>query len=111
MYERIIQYVHVFQEYDAYKLCTEGFSKYTEIIYSESYDIYLRSNENIDLAQIYIGKDSTCKICKRNIEFRISFINNLNFLFIESLLPNIKIQNIPQEIEISSQKYNYLCSS
>ena len=106
-YSRFISYLSNYQLHQLFQLCSLSCSRNNLLISSTKDHIYLKkTNESVDL---YSAIDGNCKECKSEIRCDIRFINNPNFLFIESENNNIFVNDIPKEIFIQNTIFQFLC--
>ena len=104
--DRFIRYLSEYQRYRVYQTCDSCNQNRIEIRESNNLD-FLIQNNNVILDYGYMG---TCLSCSTELSCEIHFLNNPNFLFIESITNNIFVNALPKVISINENKYRLLCA-
>jgi len=107
---RFISHINEYQKHHLIQICSENCNRNRNVIIQSNCDkIYFKKiNKKVN---IYSGFDDLCSECKAPIISEITFENNPNFLFIESIYSNIFFNDLPKTINIRGISYKILCST
>jgi hypothetical protein len=107
---RFIRHINEYQQHHLIQICSENCNRNRNVIIQSNCDkIYFKKINN--KVNIYSGFDGLCSECKAPIKSEITFENNPNFLFIESIYSNIFLNDLPKTINIRGISYKILCST
>ena len=107
-YEMFIKYIISFQQHHLIQICSNTCSKTNKII-SMDREILIFKKINNEI-RLHTFHTHICKTCKTEIIPKLEFINNPNFLIIESP-GNTFINEIPQLVKNDDKIYRWFCTT
>ena len=104
-----LKYMYIYQTHNLIQICTQNCNNNGNLIIAENSGII--NFGRLKNTGIGIVTDLTfkCSSCRSRVTCEVHFINNPNFIFMETT-SHFKINEVPKQFRIQHKTYNFLCA-